>query len=159
MRTTTPGEDTILGARQGAYALKVEIKNAAGNYVAYDALSSLDWQDRAEITQDVNQRVAQATVLIAREADGNSLAPLINADIDAGRDIRISGSRVAIGSAASFKVLFQGVVDSWDSEADPIMLVARDGMGLLVDRWVEDETTYGSEDGTAIQTVMQEIID
>ena len=159
MRTTTAGEITILGARQNAFALKVEIKDDTGAYVAYDSLSSLDWQDRCEITQDVNQRVAQATIHIAREANGNSLAPLINADIDAGRDIRISGSRVAVGSAASFKVLFQGVIDTWDCAADPMVLVARDDMGELVDRWVEDETVYGTEAGRAIESVMQDILD
>ncbi len=158
MRTTTAGENTILGARQGAYALKIEIKDSGGSYINYATLSGLDWQDRAEITQDANQRVAQATVMIAREADGNSLAPLITADIDAGRATRISGSRVAIGSAASYKVLFQGVIDRWDCNADPMVLVARDDMGVLVDRWVEDETPYGTDAGKPIQDVMQDII-
>lgn len=159
MRTISAGESTILSARQGAYALRIEVKDAGGNWIAYDDVSGVDCQDRAEITQDANQRVAQATVHIAREIDGNLLSPLITADIDAGRAIRISGSRVAIGDAASYELLFEGTVDSWDCAADPMTLVSRDGMGVLVDRWVEEETEYGSEAGTAIETVMQSIID
>ena len=162
MRTTTAGEDTVLAARQSAHHLKVEIKNAAGTWVAYDALSSLDWQDRVEIQKDVNQRVAQLTCRMFRESDGNSLAPLINSDIDAGRAIRVSGARVAIGAtpgASDYKLLFLGEIDRWDAASDPMELVARDDTGHLADRWVESETEYGTEAGRAIESVIQDILD
>lgn len=159
MRTVSGGETTVLTGRVSAQYLKVEIKNAAGTWIDYSAYLSLDWQDRCEIRQDVDQRVAECTLELARETEAGSLSPLINTEIAGGRAIRVSGSRVAVGAAVSHKLLFQGRIDRIAWEQDPMVLVARDESGVLVDRWVKEETEYGAADGTAIETVMQEILD
>lgn len=159
MRTASGGEQTLLAGRVSAQHLKVEIKDDGGSWIDYSDYLNLDWQDRCEITADVNARVAQATLLIARETEAGSASPLMNTEIAAGRAIRIGGSRVAVGGSPSYKPLFQGVIDSIDWKANPMLLVARDDAGKLVDRWVREVTTYGSEAGTPIEAVMQSLID
>lgn len=159
MRTVTAPETTLLQGRVSAHALKIEIQDAAAAWVDYSAFLAMDWQDRCEITCDVNQRVAEATVEIGRSTELGSLSPLMNTEIATGRRIRISGSRVAVGSAASWKMLFQGRIDRVDWTSDPMKIVARDDSGELVDRWIETPDGYGAEGGQAIEEVMQDILD
>ena len=161
MRTATAGEQAVLSGMQSSQYLKVEVKDAGGSWVDYELRSGVDWTDRARIFKDVNQRVAGFELALAREADGNSLAPLINSDIAPGRAVRISGARVAVGAtpgASDYKTLLLGEVDRWDAAADPLVLTGRDDMGHLVDRWVETETEYGTDAGRAIESVMGDIL-
>jgi hypothetical protein len=58
-----------------------------------------------------------------------------------------------------WKLLFDGRVDRWEAAQDPIRLTGRDMAGVLVDRWIEERRVYGSDLGTPIEDVMQEILD
>lgn len=159
MRTVSGGETTVITGRVSAQYLKVEVKNAAGSWIDYSDYLNLDWQDRCEIRIDVNQRVAECTLDLARETEAGELSPLTNTEIAAGRAIRISGSRVAVGAGASFKQLFLGTIDAVAWENDPMQLVARDDAGVLVDLWIREETDYGTVGaGRAIESVMQDIL-
>lgn len=158
MRATSAGDDDALAAMASHIALKIEVKNAGGSWVDYSALAGKDWQERCEISQDANQRVAQANVQLAREIDGDSIAPLMDTAVDAGRAIRVSASRVEPGDSPSFEQIFLGVVDDWEAAEDPLGIVARDDSGGIVDAVIEEDTDYSSA-GTPIEDVMQAILD
>lgn len=161
MRSATAGEITVLQGRYSSQYLRVEIQDSLGAWVDYSDYVNLDRQDRAEITQTNDERIAGFTVQLARDAADGSLSPLINSDIDLGRGIRIYGARIAQNTtpvAGDYKLLLDGRIDRWDCAQDPMTLAGRDRSGILVDRWVETETEYGSEEGVEIETVMQSII-
>jgi len=87
---------------------------------------------------------------------GTSLA------IDVAREVKISAATVAASCSpvsTDYNLLFRGDIDEWDAGENPMRLSARDPGGLLMDRWIESTQTYGTSSGTAIEVVMQEILD
>lgn len=178
MRTTTAGEDTILASTERANRLRVRAENGDGTLIDLTSLAGTDWVEAAEWGLNVDQPVPEATVRLRRDLHGlnDSLAPLatgssVNVDdsgdyaplVDAGRRITIEAATTAFGtspSAPDWKFLFDGEIDVVRWNASPIEVVARDRiMAKLWDRWVEEETVYGTEDGVPIQDVMQAILD
>jgi hypothetical protein len=164
----TAPEQTVLAGRRYRIFLRVEIEDALGVFLDYSDYVNQDFQYLAEVGIDVDARIAQARIELIRESSGNSLAPLLNSDINVGRGVRIAAARIGSGTPVSgdYKPLFEGSIDEWghpqvDGEQDSnrLVLVGRDGLGDLMDRWVEVETQYGSEDGIPLETVMQEILD
>lgn len=132
----------------------------------------------AKITHDIDQPVSGATVSFIRsQGPTQSLAPLRTDStlnrlddgttyapaLDLNRRITIEVATTAIGApvlAADYKMLFDGTTDSVNSEKNPVVLECRDKGAPLVDRWIEAEAFYSTTPvGTAIQTVMQQIID
>lgn len=169
MIPATAPEQAVLAARTYRVYLKIEIQDALDAWLDYSDYVNQDFQYLAEVSIDIDARIAQARLELIRESSGNSLAPLLNSDIDVGRGVRISAARIAAGTtpvAGDFKPLFAGSIDEWghpsvDGENDEnrLSLVARDGLADLMDRWVEEETDYGSDDGVLLETAMQKILD
>lgn len=163
---TTPGEATVLAGKVYTIHPKVEIKDAGGSWVDYSDYVDIDLQDRIEVSIDVDARIQQATISLVRETGGNSIAPLVNSDIAIGRAVRIGVARVAAGVTPSeWKPLFEGTIDEWghpetSGESDPnrLVLVARDGLAAIQDRWVETATVYSTDAGTPLEDVMQAIL-
>lgn len=135
------------------------------------------WFVHASIDHDVDQPVGGATISFNR-ANGptQSLSPLrtdstlnVKDDLsyspllDLNRIVTVEVATTAIGAtvvAGDYKLLFKGTIDVVNFEHDPVVAVCRDLGAPLVDRWIEAETFFGSGGaGTAIQTVMQNIID
>lgn len=168
MITATAGEQTVFGATRYKCYLQVKIEDALGVYQDYSDRFSQDFQQRAEVSTEIDARIAQASIAVIRESSGNSFAPLVNSDIQVGRGVRIGVARIAATAtpvAGDFHPIFDGSIDEWghpsiDGETDDnrIDLVARDGLAELQDRWVEEETVYGTEAGRALESVMQDIL-
>lgn len=159
MRDVSAPEEVVLEGRVATPHLKIEVQNELDAWIDYSSFLGTDWQERCEIRQDVEQRIAQATFGLAREADGNSIAPLMNEAIAPGRLCRVSGARAAVGASPTLQLLFEGRIDRVAWGANPLECVARDLSGELVDRWIKDETEYGEAEGQPIEEVIQAILD
>ena len=172
MRSVTAGETTTLGLASKRITLRVKVANGDGTMIDYS-----DWVESLTIEQDVDQPVSGATVSFTRAGSSTqSLSPLrtdstlnrlndlvtYSPAIDLNRSITIEVATTVIGDAilaADYKLLFKGTVDVVNFERSPVSIECRDLGAPLVDRWIETETNFGSSGGTAIQTVMQNILD
>lgn len=176
---TTP-ESNLLN--DSAYQVSLRVLIADGDNVLrdYSNRSGHNWIDGVSINHDIDQPVSQATITLRRDIKDNSgsvlsLSPLrtdsilnrnaasqFSPAIDAGRRVEVYAATTAVGVApisSDWKSLFVGTIDEGDYTRPQISLVARDLGGFLVDRWIEEETQYGSTAGVPIQTVMQAILD
>lgn len=173
MRTTTAGELAVLANQSRRYTARVKIANGSGTLIDRTSMFNA-----AKITHDIDQPVSGATVSFIRsQGSTQSLAPLRTDStlnrlddgvtyapaLDLNRRITIEVATTAIGAPvlnADYKMLFDGTTDSVNSEKNPVVLECRDKGAPLVDRWIEAEAFYSTTPvGTAIQTVMQQIID
>lgn len=162
-------EIAVLTARKYRTYLKIEIADALGVYQDYSNFGGLDLQYRAEVSVEVDARIKGARLELVRQSGNQSWAPLLNSDIDVGRGVRVKGARVAAGATpgpSDFKPLLEGSIDEWghptvnaETDDNSVQLVARDNLAALQDREIEEPTDYGSEEGVALEAVMQAILD
>lgn len=171
MRTVTGGETTTLALTNRAHVLRVKVANGSGTMIDYSS-----WVESVSIDHDVDQPVGGCTITFTR-ASGTlaSLAPLrtdstLNVNdvaayapaLDLNRSVTVEVTTNPIGTApvaGDYKLMFKGTIDVVNFEHSPVSIICRDLGAPLVDRWLEAEATYGSGGGTAIQTVMQSILD
>lgn len=162
-------EIAVLTARKYRTYLKIEIADALGVYQDYSNFGGLDLQYRAEVSVEVDARIKGARLELVRQSGNQSWAPLLNSDIAVGRGVRVKGARVAAGATpgpSDYKPLLEGSIDEWghptvnaETDDNSVQLVARDNLAALQDREVEEPTDYGSEEGVALEDVMQAILD
>lgn len=155
MRTVGVGESATLTADPGTF-LKVEVANSSGTLVDLTQyVVSVDYEDPT-----ADEPVGACTVVFRRGTGASSLAPLMTADppIDAGRALVVSVD----AGAGTYNEVFRGLIDRTDwKERFPglVSVDARDQAGKLVDTFIEEERTYGSDAGVALETVMQSLLD
>lgn len=171
MRTTTAPELTTLAATTRIVTPRIKVANGSGTMI--DLTS---WMSSASIEHDVDQPVGGATISFVRAHGATqSLSPLrtdstLNVNdvptysplLDLNRSVTIEIATTDPGAtivAGDYKMLFKGTIDVVNFEKNPVTVECRDLGAPLVDRWIETEATFGSGGGTAIQTVMQNIID
>lgn len=178
MRTFSTEQEDILKSAKFDVHLRVEVENATGAFKNLSSLDGSDWVEKVQWDWDLDQSVPEARIQLRRDiTDGKSLAPLDEAStfnvtdagstaalLDAGRLIRIYTATLAAGSAAPATSEFDRMLDAEIDEVNwghsPIDIVARSFvMAALNDQWVETVTIYGSDEGIAIETVMQSILD
>lgn len=103
--------------------------------------------------------IGAATVVFRRGEGVSSLAPLmsVNPPIDVGRALTIE---IDAGDG-SWTPVFSGRIDLWSSPAryGDVTVEARDLGGVIVDTFIQTERAYGSEAGTALETVIQQVGD
>lgn len=171
MRSTTAGELTTLGLPTRLVTPRIKVANGSGTMI--DLTS---WFEHAKIEHDVDQPIDGATVSFSRaHGSTQSLSPLrtdstlnVKDDLtfapmlDLNRSVTIEVATTPIGTApvaGDYKTLFKGTIDVVEFQKSPVTIICRDLGAPLVDRWIETEATYGTGGGTAIQTVMQNILD
>lgn len=171
MRSTTAGELTTLAGTTRTITLRVKVANGSGTMIDYSS-----WVESVTIDHDVDQPVGGCTISLTRAKDPlQSFAPLrtdstLNVNdvpayapaLDLNRSVTVEVATNPVGTApvaGDYKLMFKGTVDVVNFERSPVSIICRDLGAPLVDRWVEAEATYGSGGGTAIQTVMQSILD
>jgi hypothetical protein len=177
MRSATTAEAAVLTSAFYRVTTKVEVKNGSGTWKDYT-----EWVDVIRIEEDIDQPTAQLTLELVRDDDRpgggigskRSLAPLrsdsvlnrndagaYSSAIDVAREIRVSTATTEVWRApvsGDFKPIFEGAIDRVAWHESPVRVEARDKGGLLADTWIEDRSPKGSFAGTAIETVMGEIL-
>jgi hypothetical protein len=180
MRTITGPERTLLGASQLNFHAKLEMEDSEGNFVDVANLGGYDWFVGAMWNEGIDEPVMSGSIALAREHDDAtsnviSLAPLmvasvLNRDsgalyapfIDVARRFRLFIAVTSPGVApvsGDWKKIMSGKIDRISLATNPITLTFRDEGAWLQIAQIREERIYGSIAGTAVETVMQEIID
>lgn len=176
-RTISTAESDLLAGKSYRVAWRVQAENSTGGFVNLADLGDVNWCTSASWGASIDQPVTAASIILRRDAGGSTGKSLSPLDTDstfnitstggfapllwAGREVKIETATVALGSTPSstdYKLMFWGEVDRVDWEGPEIALTSRDRLGAHVaDRWVESPTKYGTIDGRAVQSVMQDI--
>lgn len=171
---TTPAAvlDLLQGeSRETHWRLLIE--DADGTMRDYADQGGVDWRDSAEWGKTVDSVMADGVVELAREAGGLSLAPMVDGSslnrnaaggtapaIDMGRALEIWVQVTAGGAAAveaDWVLVYDAIIQKVDW-AKTLKLSTLDRSSLL-NKIIRTDTTYGTPGGTAVETVMQQVID
>lgn len=162
MRTVTAAQEAAIASRSMAQHLRVEVKDSGGtwrdmsSYPGFDSVLSASWRE------NIDDPHATADVVLLRELDALSLAPLMETSpanlafaypgsyaalLDVTRELRISvatmPSDAPSPAAGDWMVVFHGRIDQLDAAAgDTVRLTCRDLGGQLADAWIETERVY-----------------
>ncbi len=177
MRTIDADHEAIIGPGRGdrRVDLKVEIEDGDGTFQDMRTFKGKDWILGVEWGENIDTDCMTATVELIREQYNDSLSPLhqtsrtnLNAGgtydrlIDLRRRIKIS-TRYAPADpnaeALAWMLMFDGYVDIIDWATETLKITARDKYSTLQDTFIESRTEYSISAGTAIQTVIQDILD
>jgi len=179
VRTLTAQESALLALGAWSTHVRVEIdRDGAGTYQDLTNLVGFDWLVSAELRENVDDPVASSTVTLEREMQplGGvwSLSPFVRASplnivggvytpmIDIGRRLKISTAMMPLmmsPSAADWRLVFDGYIDSLDMGGESLKLECRDLGARLQDAFIETDDVYGSDAGTSVEGQMQAIID
>lgn len=168
-RTLTAPEELIIDAAHRWHHTRLEIEDADGDFQDLTDFLDRDWVTSVSWGETIDEPISELRFDLIRESGSVSLSPfrgdsLANdggSAIDAGRGIRLYTATTEHGVApvsGDWKLVFEGVIDSFDA-AKSFQGIARDLAGELVDRQIKERLQYGSEEGTPIETVMQDILD
>lgn len=146
---------------------KLFIKNNIGVEVELHDLEGYDWFISANWNHQVDQPCANATIVLVREHDGLSLAPLKTASplnrtgggyaplLNPGRYIRLETACVGPGEGTerAWRNVFEGKIDKvdWKSKKNIITLSCRDMGAYLLDKFIKNEVEYIPDEETAIE--------
>jgi len=180
MRTATVGELAVLASTQYQVWQRVLITDGDGTYRDYADQFGHNFIESIDITADIDQPAAQATIHLRRDVDDAtytlSLSPFredsdmnrnavlaYSPAVDIGRAVQIFVATMAVGATpgtSDWKNVFEGMIDDLDAATSTLVLTARDAAGALQDRFVETETAYGAVDGSVeLEDVIQLIND
>lgn len=173
MRTISAAQEELLTAPGRTTYLKVEVDSTgAGQLQDMGDLQGRNWIKGAKWGEQYENAVATAEVRLHREVYQLSLATLVagsrfNATakmLQIGRQLRISTAVSALGevpAALDYVIEFDGYIDEidWGGAESVVVLRCRDKGGLLSDRWVEEQKTYGTAAGRDMELVIQDILD
>lgn len=179
-RTLSTAQEDILTSAQYEVHTRLEVEDSTGAFINIGSLGGGEWFESALWDLSLDQPVAQMTIALRRDqgpSTGESLAPLdeestFNVDaasayaplLDAGREIKFYTAATTVGgpvpTSSEFDFVFQGDIDDVNWQLSPLTLVARSKfLSQMADRFVETTQVYGSDGGTALETVIQSILD
>lgn len=141
-------------------------------------VQGMDFVEKVEITDEIDQPCTTANITLLREQEGLSLASLktdtklnltdafnplsYSPFLNPSRLVEVWAARVPLGIRASgrdWSSAFRGVVDEIDESSDEgVVLHCRDLGGLLVDAFIEEIIVYGDTAGLPVQAEMQWIL-
>jgi hypothetical protein len=177
VRTLTAQQAACLAS--GDYAVHTRVfvdKDGASTMTDLTNVEGRSWLAGVHIKDDVDANGADAKITLLREEYQVSLATLMQASklnqqplgnyvpfITTNRAVRVEMAIVPIDTtpgASDWFNVFEGKIDEDDIGGDEpvITLTCRDKSGDLVDAWIENVTVYGSGAGTAMETVIQNIL-
>lgn len=176
MRALTAQETQVYTAGHVGTHLRVKVKDSGGTWRDLSTEQSQDWLIRAEMSEGLDGPGPTASVTVRRQVGGEgsrlSLAPLndnlanqvagsFSALLKPAREITIETAALPLEvspASGDWREVFRGRIDRVEFGGEDITLACRDQAGTLLDRWIESEATRGSGAGTAVQTVMQDIL-
>lgn len=159
MRSILLAEQNILNARAAGTGRvrtrhRVRIQDNAGVWQTYTAEAI-----RGRIRRSKDEPVATAEVTLAYRTAGN-LSPWANVarPVDLSRGIQIESAYLdAANNPIAWHLRFDGFIQSVEPSGDwEMTITARDNFGRLVDRFTEQERTYGG--GQRVDLVIQQVL-
>lgn len=170
-RPLVAGMRTLLAGSFDIHLL-VEVLDGWGTWQSLKTLGGVDWVDAVQWSQTLDQPVQSGTVTLRRDANGQSLAPLLAALplnniggtykplIYPSRRIRVKVAHMAKGlvpATGDYMPVFDGKIDRVAWQANPMTITMSDIGAFAVSRFIETPTAYAAPGGTPVQTVMQSI--
>lgn len=131
----------------------------------------IDWLTNVSIDSQIDQPSDSCTITLLRDSGVYSMSPLKSyagapgndpATLQVGHEFYVETATMPLGCApqsTDWRLMFRGDIDTVDSSQEPMTFTGRDLGGRLADRMIENEKTYGSTGGTALETVIQQILD
>lgn len=176
----------LLGMDSSLY-MKTEVQDGAGNWQDLTALRRVDFIRSVAIKDDVDQKMASASIVAMRQHGNMALAryhdnvlnrlplaaaPLATTYSDGAELLRLNApvrvmvDRRALGTgfaqdagSANWNSIHEGSVDSTDgSGSNELAVETRDIGGRMMDVFVPVTTTRASAGGTALETVITDAI-
>ncbi len=166
MRTLSDQESRIYAQTNRHVRLRVRVADSGGTLQDIDGIAGGPWLIGAEWGEDVDSPGPTATISLKATNDRNQLSPLATVARQTGtlalyREIVIETAILTIGATvSSWTEVFRGQIDSIAWAADPLTLECRGEIATLQDRFLEfAPAAYSSGVGTAIETILQELLD
>ncbi|MBN1206357.1 MAG: hypothetical protein JXB05_15695, partial [Myxococcaceae bacterium] len=175
MRTLTASQDAALECAAGysTFARVKVLRGATWHDLTELFEQRLNFLDEVSWTEAVDSPVGSADVRLRREANGYSLAPLITGSpanlvsgsysplLAEGATFTVEVAVLPLGMAPqAWTEVFRGRIDEVDAGEEGVSFTGRDyGGGLLQDTFIEAEAEYGSTMGTAVEDVLQSLLD
>jgi len=128
------------------------------SWVDLDTWQNKKWLYYISIEDDIDRDVIEATVRLASSEGNFSISPFVYEDtpLQVWRKIKIEACLLPTGTWTN---IFEGYIDSIEVTQDEITVRCRDYGALLIDTFIEEERTYGTDNGTAVEGEMQKILD
>jgi len=182
MRTVSGGDATLLAQAHVNHYVRVYVTGqphgaTPGVETLLTSLGGTDWVDSVSWDgETVDRQIATATIQLKRDVTGGtSLAPLIAGsplNVDAGGSVYAPllsvGAAMRITTAVTdhgvapasgdWKEVFRGRIDSVDWSGDPITVQCSDLGAWLMDTAIQTQTTYGSNSGATVESIIQAIL-
>ncbi len=168
MRTISTDQSTVLGSRERATHLKVEVNDGA-SWIDLSTLQSMNWLESVRYSEGSDSHFSDATIILNLKNYDLNLSPLVtgsklndpNIVLGLGNTLRIYTAIMPMGifpSSGDWILCFRGAIDDVSITSDKITVRCRDEGGDLADAYIEDERFYGTSGGQNIETVMQNIL-
>ena len=161
MRTISTAQDKVLTASNCALAqhVRVSIKDSGGTFRDLTTYPGVNLVDSVSWQEDIDSPHVTADVVLKREVDSLSLAPLMQASalnrgfnpaasyaalVALRREVKVETSTdAADATAGNWMEVFRGYVDTIDpAGGDTIRIGCRDLGALLMDSFIETERVY-----------------
>ena len=171
MRTITTVQARVYASDRPRYDVRVWTKDALGTSVNLGSFLGGGWVRGVDWGEDVDSPGMDATISLARARNSLSLAPgridsaanLTGTLLAPARELWIEAAILpttrAVQSGDWIEV-FRGQVQDVDwGDPEAITLTAIGLQGLLQAAWITTVSEYGSSGGTAVETVIQDVLD
>jgi len=166
MITSTLEQREAFGSDHAIVDHRVQVLRS-GSWVDLTQYLGEQWVSSVRVSLSEEQPAARATVVLRRESDAGTLAPLADArqTLRLGARIRVRVNGAALGDEFTGWVsLLEGHVEDVDFGGDDseVTVECVDYMGLLVDATIKEERTYGEpgdgdEFGVSLSVTVLEI--
>lgn len=173
-RTVSAPERTLL-AGNCKFHRKVEVQNGSGTWKELTNLSSVDWVNSVRISENIDTRVMEATIVVKARVGALSLNPLMASStlnrndlaaysplLNPGRGLRVWESVTALGAGpGTYHKVFEGILDEPDAtdDGEKITLNARDlGRWLINKVRIDDRVIYSDAAGQPVEDIIQQIL-
>ena len=165
MRTISAAQEKVISSTEPSYHLRVQVKDSGGTFRALNTYPGINMIKSADWGESLDSPLATATVILLREQDALSLAPLMQASplnrgfnpaaayaalLAVNREIKIevavvSGDLPAASVASGdWMEVFRGYIDTIeDGDGEVLTLECRDLGAALMDTFIEWERFHG----------------
>ena len=175
MRTPTTAQERALQAYQRGYHCRVEIEDGSASLVDWSNIfgdGTVDLIQSVQISESVDDRYAVADLELRFRYWDNNASPYVTGSrwedyVNVGRRLIVyvaclpGGVPPTSANLTTYEVLlFDGAISEFNlTDNQTVNITARDRLGaVLADRWVEEDTEYGTGGGRDLEDVIDDIL-